>query len=116
MPTKPQRKNSPRAPEAKGKPASHDTALPAALLECRGLPELADFVKSLRRGATRPARDRDKELAPALSEMHLIKDAQEVAELKSVIASTKRGFEDVIRWPAVPMLRPIALPPVIDRS
>ncbi len=41
--------------------------------------------------------ERDKELANALSELRLIKDDQEVAELRAVIKSTKRGFEDVIR-------------------
>jgi len=39
---------------------------------------------------------RDREFATALSEMRLIKDAQEVRELSAAIASTKRGFEDVI--------------------
>ncbi len=39
----------------------------------------------------------DKELATALSEMRLIKDAVEIDELDRVVASTKRGFEDVIR-------------------
>jgi len=39
---------------------------------------------------------RDKELTTALSEMRLIKDAQEIRELSTAIASTKRGFEDVI--------------------
>jgi Xaa-Pro aminopeptidase len=81
--------------------------------ECRGLPDLPELVKSLHTGATHPTRllrgfapavdrelpesDRDRELAQALSEMRLIKDAQEIAELRAVIASTKRGFEDVIR-------------------
>jgi Xaa-Pro aminopeptidase len=40
---------------------------------------------------------RDTEFATALSEMRLLKDAQEVRELSSAIASTQRGFEDVIR-------------------
>ena len=39
----------------------------------------------------------DAEFAVALSELRLLKDALEIAELKKVIASTKRGFEDVIR-------------------
>src|SRR5262249_34354760 len=58
--------------------------------ECRGLPELPDYLASLRTGATRPSRvlrgfapkidtalpehERDKQLATALSEMRLIKD------------------------------------------
>ena len=41
--------------------------------------------------------ERDKELATALSEMRLIKDAQrDRASSRAAIASTKRGFEDVI--------------------
>ncbi|MEJ7735049.1 MAG: aminopeptidase P N-terminal domain-containing protein, partial [Polyangiaceae bacterium] len=86
--------------------------------ECRGLGDLPELVKSLHGGkATRPwrllrgfsggiesllperqlpARDRDRELGAFLSEMRLIKDAQEITELSRVIASTKRGFEDVI--------------------
>ena len=39
----------------------------------------------------------DQALAAAISELRLIKDALEVAELERVIASTKRGLEDVIR-------------------
>jgi Xaa-Pro aminopeptidase len=44
-----------------------------------------------------PLGERDKQLAIALSEMRLLKDATEIDELRAVIASTKRGFEDVIR-------------------
>jgi Xaa-Pro aminopeptidase len=40
---------------------------------------------------------RDKDLSVALSEMRLLKDAQEIVELRAAIASTRRGFEDVIR-------------------
>ena len=47
-------------------------------------------------GALPEETGRDKELATALSEMRLIKDAQEVRELSAAIASTRRGFEDVI--------------------
>jgi len=82
--------------------------------ECRGLPELASAIGSIRGAATRPWRllrgisdkadsllpeqsDRDRHFAGALSEMRLIKDAQEIRELSTAIASTKRGFEDVIR-------------------
>lgn len=85
-----------------------------AVHECRGLPDLGDLTSSFRRGKTTrpwrllrgygpaldrdlPEHDRDKELATALSEMRLLKDAIEVAELKTVIGATKRGFEDVIR-------------------
>jgi len=81
--------------------------------ECKGLPDLKAFLDSLVGEAPPPrcvlrgfsakvddvlsAGDRDKQLATALSEMRLLKDATEVKELRAVIASTKRGFEDVIR-------------------
>ncbi|EYF00399.1 aminopeptidase P family protein [Chondromyces apiculatus] len=39
----------------------------------------------------------DKALAQALSEMRLLKDAAEVKELRTAVAATQRGFEDVIR-------------------
>ena len=84
-----------------------------AVDEARGLPELPALLTSLTAGATRPTRvlrgfsekvdaavtpsgERDKGLAVALSEMRLLKDAQEVKELSASIASTFRGFEDVI--------------------
>ena len=46
-----------------------------------------------------PADDDEKDaaLATALSEMRLIKDAAEIKELRAVIDSTQRGFEDIIR-------------------
>jgi Xaa-Pro aminopeptidase len=85
-----------------------------AVHECRGLPDLPALLESLQSGhATRPHRvlrglsekvdgavrgsERDKELATTLSEMRLRKDDVEVKELSRAIASTKRGFEDVIR-------------------
>ena len=93
--------------------------------EARGLPDLKDHVEKLKtdgkafrvlRGFSAkiddalPGRkieekdekgeakeiDADKKLAEALSEMRLLKDAIEVAELKKSIDATKRGFEDVI--------------------
>ena len=81
--------------------------------ECRGLAELPELLRSLRGAATRPSRllrnfsadvdaalpeqmERDKAFASALSEMRLLKDAQEVRELAAAIASTHRGFDDVI--------------------
>ncbi|MGO8970705.1 MAG: aminopeptidase P family protein [Myxococcaceae bacterium] len=82
--------------------------------EVRALSELKPTCASLHGPATRPWRvvrgisravdaalpeqgGRDAELATALAEMRLYKDAQEVRELSAAIASTKRGFEDVIR-------------------
>jgi Xaa-Pro aminopeptidase len=45
-----------------------------------------------------PAQDeRDAAFAAALSEMRLIKDADEIAELQIAIDATVRGFEDVVR-------------------
>jgi len=38
----------------------------------------------------------DRELATFLSEMRLIKDDYEIAQLRAAIASTKRGFDDVM--------------------
>jgi len=84
-----------------------------AVDECRGLPELPGLIGSLRGAATRPWRllrrfservdgvlpeqaERDRQFAVALSEMRLIKDALEIRELSAAIASTRRGFEDVI--------------------
>ena len=80
----------------------------------RPLSDLKPTCASLHGPATRPWRvvrgisrtvdaalpdqgTRDAELATALAEMRLYKDAQEVRELSAAIASTKRGFEDVIR-------------------
>jgi Xaa-Pro aminopeptidase len=85
-----------------------------AVNECRGLPELAELIGSLQGAATRPWRlvrsmseridpllpeqaERDQQLATAISEMRLIKDGLELRELSAAVASTHRGFEDVIR-------------------
>jgi Xaa-Pro aminopeptidase len=84
-----------------------------AVDECRPLGELDAFLTSVGGGA-RPFRtlrgfsegvdaklpkaaDRDKQLQTTLAEMRLVKDAVEVDELRAVVASTKRGFEDVIK-------------------
>ena len=80
--------------------------------EARPLSELPGALANLKAPATRASRvlrgmspavdsaleetSRDKEFATVLSEMRLIKDAQEIRELSAAIASTKRGFEDVI--------------------
>lgn len=84
-----------------------------AVHECKPLSELKGFLDSLNLGAANSyrmlrglskktgemvaPREGDKELATALSEMRLIKDAMEIRELKSSIAATKEAFEDVIR-------------------
>ncbi|MCC6337596.1 MAG: aminopeptidase P family protein [Myxococcales bacterium] len=76
-----------------------------------GLPDLKAFLEKhpvarVLRGLSSeadvlvPSRDEgkpDTAFGEALSELRLFKDALEVAELKKVIASTRRGFEDVIR-------------------
>jgi Xaa-Pro aminopeptidase len=58
----------------------------------RGLSPMVDELRS-------PNHEQpgDKELAIALGELRLRKDKLEIAELKQVIAATKRGFEDVLR-------------------
>jgi Xaa-Pro aminopeptidase len=82
-------------------------------IETRGLPHLESDLGELSRGSQRTRvlrgidplleermsepNDADDELASALSELRLIKDAYEVGELERAIASTKRGFEDVLR-------------------
>jgi Xaa-Pro aminopeptidase len=61
---------------------------PARLL--RGIvDDVASFVIS--------SSDNDTAFAAALSEMRLIKDDLEIAELRAAIAATKRGFDDVVR-------------------
>ena len=46
-------------------------------------------------GVTDP--ERDEELKEFLSELRLVKDAWEIGELEKAVASTVRGFEDVVR-------------------
>jgi Xaa-Pro aminopeptidase len=83
------------------------------LHEGAGLPDLAAFLEALQKDEARPRRalrgfssrvdralpshENDKQLAQALSEMRLRKDARELDELRAAVASTERGFEDVIR-------------------
>ncbi|WP_022881308.1 aminopeptidase P family protein [Gryllotalpicola ginsengisoli] len=43
------------------------------------------------------ASDLDAELAQTLSELRLVKDDYEIAQLREAIAATQRGFDDVIR-------------------
>ncbi len=86
-------------------------------LDCEGLPELAAALESaaasfggrhrVLRGFSAPTEgllkdadaaqlQRDKELATVLSEMRLLKDADEIKALQSAVTATKQGFEDVI--------------------
>jgi Xaa-Pro aminopeptidase len=79
---------------------------------CRPLSQIPAYLEELRssghparvsRGhhhvidALLPVSDGDAELATHLSEMRLVKDDYEIAELRKACEITKRGFEDVIR-------------------
>lgn len=87
-------------------------------IECLGLPECEAFLKTTAAATARGVRvlrgfseqterwlgrdsaeqrRRDAELATIVSEMRLLKDAEELKELKSAVDATQRGFEDVIR-------------------
>jgi len=55
--------------------------------------------------AVRGIPERDGELARTLSELRLVKDEWEVAQLRDAIAATVRGFEDVAR--ILPADRPV---------
>lgn len=80
-------------------------------MEARGLPDLPAWLGSRHDAKTRVLRgfshrvddrivgrkEADAELATVLSEMRLLKDAQEIRELQAVVDATQRGFEDVIR-------------------
>jgi Xaa-Pro aminopeptidase len=61
-----------------------------AIRVLRGIDPLLD-------GRFGEASEGDGELASFLSELRLIKDSREVAELEKAIAATKNGFEDVLR-------------------
>jgi Xaa-Pro aminopeptidase len=79
---------------------------------CRPLKQIAEFLSELR-DAKHPVRvlrghnqaidgffersDADAEFATHLSEIRLIKDEYEIAELRKACEITKRGFEDAIR-------------------
>ncbi len=69
-------------------------ALPSARVRAlRGLSERTEGLLSRGDGEQL---ERDRELASFLSEMRLIKDADEIKALHSAVLATKRGFEDVI--------------------
>jgi Xaa-Pro aminopeptidase len=81
-----------------------------AVDECRALADLTTSLSActtpirLLRGSSpsleastgQTTEDRDRELAEFLSEARLLKDPLEIKELSRAIASTHRGFEDVI--------------------
>jgi Xaa-Pro aminopeptidase len=56
--------------------------------------EVLDEVRSL---ADEEERQADAELARAVSELRLVKDAWEVEQLRLAVAVTARGFEDIVR-------------------
>jgi Xaa-Pro aminopeptidase len=81
-------------------------------IECAHLDELPRALDDLAPGRTRVRRgldphvdslvraagiERDRELAAAISEMKLVKDEWELAQLQDAIDATTRGFEDVAR-------------------
>jgi Xaa-Pro aminopeptidase len=68
----------------------HDAASSGPIRVLRGLDAAVDAL-------VEGDAERDQALATALSELRLIKDALEIAELRAAVASTKRGFDDVIR-------------------
>jgi Xaa-Pro aminopeptidase len=58
-------------------------------------PAVEAVVEEIR--ATEDAGERDATLAEALSELRLVKDAHEVAELRAAVAATVQGFEQTVR-------------------
>jgi len=55
-----------------------------------------DNNASLDSNASLESNDGDAELARDLSELRLVKDEYEIAEMRAAVAATKRGFDDVI--------------------
>ncbi len=62
---------------------------------CRPLQQIDEYVQALNTSNAPVVPEHD--LAVYLSEMRLIKDEYEIAELRKACEITKRGFEDVIR-------------------
>ncbi len=81
------------------------TELPAVVTELMGtfsgrlriLPGLSERLEQWSHQNQASQLQRNKELANTLSEMRLIKDAEEIKEISAAIKATKLGFEDVIR-------------------
>ncbi len=62
------------------------------------LAEKAEYLRDIHATGTRVrVLGEDEELGQVLSEMRLIKDEYEIAELRKAVEITKRGFEDAIR-------------------
>jgi Xaa-Pro aminopeptidase len=81
-------------------------------IDCRPLPELSGALARLAPASTRVLRGvderidaavlpveaaRDGELAAVLSELRLVKDEYEIAELDAAVAATATGFAEVVR-------------------
>jgi Xaa-Pro aminopeptidase len=71
-------------------------ALVMPRVRVRILRGLSTATENLLGEGTKDQPDRDAELVAFLSEMRLIKDADEVEALQSAVMATKRGFEDVL--------------------
>src|SRR2546421_2819965 len=82
-----------------GLPPVLDELAPGRTRVLRGLDPTVDR-------AVRGIGERDGELAWTLSELRLVKDEWEVAQLRDAIDATVRGFEDVAR--ALPADRPVS--------
>jgi Xaa-Pro aminopeptidase len=80
-------------------PAALDDLAPGRTRVLRGLDPTVDR-------AVRGHAERDADLARTLSELRLVKDEWEVAQLRDAIGATVRGFEDVAR--VLPADRPVS--------
>ena len=93
--------------------AEPGTDLGEALASCAAGPDPGAARLRPRGGRGRPALRRragdagrrDRELAETLSELRLVKDEWEIAQLQDAIDATVRGFEDVARL--IPADRPV---------
>ena len=85
-------------------PRRWPAARPRRTRVLRGLDPRVDAAVAPYDAATAGARDR--ELAATLSELRLVKDEWEIAQLQDAIDATVRGFEDVAR--VLPADRPVS--------
>ena len=99
----------PHVRRALGRPAARRWPSTSALLgiEARPLEELEKLAGTTARvvrgldsrveGLFEADEERDRELAAFLSELRLVKDEHEVAQLQAAVDATVTGFEDVVR-------------------
>jgi Xaa-Pro aminopeptidase len=71
-------------------------AVASSNVAARTVRGLSAVTEALLGKSAKQQRERDAQLASFLSEMRLIKDAEEVKALQSAVVATRRGFEDVI--------------------